>query len=205
MAAGTLEALRGPLGRVQAPGAHEPTRGPRRLLVAPLRPVGRPSQAKAAALIRPPRSRGSLTPLEIRVLDAASHGATSARIAAHLHVVPSTVDSHLKHAFRKLGVHDRASAVAAGFRLGLLAPRPLRPGVVAPDLPPHLAEVLPLLVEGCTKAAMTARLGLKPGGVDHRLRRLYRFLGVRSREHAVRIAVEAGYLLLGADGVWGAR
>lgn len=197
-AAGTLEALRGPLGRVQPPSASGSARGPRRLLAPPLRPVARPTRTKPAAPIRPRRNRGPLTPLELRVLDAASHGETSGQIAARLYVVRNTVDSHLKHAFRKLGVHDRASAVAEGFRLGLPAPRPLRPGVVVPELPAHLAEVVPLLVEGCTKAEMAVRLGLKPGGADHRLRRLYRFLGVGSREHAVRIAVEAGYLSLPA-------
>lgn len=196
-AVGTLEALRGPLGRVQPPSASGSARGPRRLLAPPLRPVARPTRTKLAAPIRPRRNRGPLTPLELRVLESASFGETSGQIAARLYVVRNTVDSHLKHAFRKLGVHDRASAVAEGFRLGLLTPRPLRPGVVVPELPAHLAEVLPLLAEGCTKAEMTGRLGLKPGGVDHRLRRLYRFLGVRSRDHAVRIAIEAGYLALG--------
>lgn len=196
MPAGTLEALRGPLGRVRTPSASTPARAPRRPLAPPVRPGTRPSRSKAAAPTRPRRSRGLLTPLELRVLDAASHGETSGQIAARLYVARNTVDSHLKHAFRKLGVHDRASAVAEGFRLGLLTPRPLRPGVVVPELPAHLAEVLPLLAEGCTKAQMTGRLGLKPGGVDHRLRRLYGFLGVRSRDHAVRIAVEAGYLAL---------
>lgn len=198
MTAGTLEALRGPLGRVQSPSASGSARGPRCLLAPPLCPVAHPVRSKTAAPIRPRRGRGLLTPLELRVLESASFGETSGQIAARLYVARNTVDSHLKHAFRKLGVHDRASAVAEGFRLGLLTPRPLRPGVVVPELPAHLAEVLPLLAEGCTKAQMAGRLGLKPGGVDHRLRRLYGFLGVRSRDHAVWIAIEVGYLALDA-------
>ena len=61
-----------------------------------------------------------LTPRELQVLQAASHGLTAGAIAAQLFVSPSTVATHFKHIYGKYGVSDRASAVAKALRAGLI-------------------------------------------------------------------------------------
>lgn len=202
------EARRAPLRGRDAVYASTPTEGatravaPRAVAAAgpsrpgPSGPVRRPSCAPG----RPPRGAGLLTPLELHILELVSHGATRARIARDLQITQDTVATHLRRMFKKLDARDRASMVAAGFRLELLRPRPLVPGTVVPALPPRLAEVLPLVAAGLTNGAIGQRVGISPAGVNERLKSLYRLLGVGCREHAVRIAVEAGYLRLGPAG-----
>ena len=61
-----------------------------------------------------------LTPREVEVLQLAARGGKSRDIAAGLVVSPVTVKSHFEHIYRKLGVHDRATAVGEAMRLGLI-------------------------------------------------------------------------------------
>ena len=63
----------------------------------------------------------ALTRREREVLQLAADGAASTReIAAVLVVSRGTVKTHLENAYRKLGVTDRASAVAVALRAGLI-------------------------------------------------------------------------------------
>lgn len=67
------------------------------------------------------RVRGPLlTEREREVLTLVAEGLSRAEIALRLHLSPATVKTHLGHAFEKLGVSDRASAVAAAIRRGLI-------------------------------------------------------------------------------------
>jgi DNA-binding NarL/FixJ family response regulator len=68
------------------------------------------------ANLKPP----TVTPRETEVLRLASHGLTYAEIAEQLVVSPSTVRTHLENIYPKLGVSDKASAVAAALRHGLI-------------------------------------------------------------------------------------
>jgi DNA-binding CsgD family transcriptional regulator len=61
-----------------------------------------------------------LTPREVEVLALAAEGNSRATIARVLLVSPATVRTHFEHIYAKLGVHDRAAAVAQAIRLGVI-------------------------------------------------------------------------------------
>jgi ATP/maltotriose-dependent transcriptional regulator MalT len=62
----------------------------------------------------------TLTPRELEVLELVSHGLSSAEIAEHLMISVGTVKTHLQNAYPKLGVNDKAAAVATALRHGLI-------------------------------------------------------------------------------------
>jgi DNA-binding NarL/FixJ family response regulator len=70
----------------------------------------------AGAPAEPP----SITPRETEVLSLASHGLTHHEIAELLSVSSTTIRTHLKNIYPKLGVCDKASAVGAAVRQGLI-------------------------------------------------------------------------------------
>jgi two-component system nitrate/nitrite response regulator NarL len=61
-----------------------------------------------------------LTPREREVLVGLAAGKSAPAIAQELHVSPATVKTHLKTLYEKLGVSDRAAAVAEAMRRGLI-------------------------------------------------------------------------------------
>jgi DNA-binding NarL/FixJ family response regulator len=61
-----------------------------------------------------------LSPRELQVLQLAANGLTGPDIAARLVLSPATVKTHFEHAYQKLGVSDRAGAVARALRAGLI-------------------------------------------------------------------------------------
>jgi ATP/maltotriose-dependent transcriptional regulator MalT len=61
-----------------------------------------------------------LSPREIQVLRLVAAGKTNREAAAALFVSETTVKTHLLHLYAKLDVRDRAAAVDAAHRLGLL-------------------------------------------------------------------------------------
>lgn len=61
-----------------------------------------------------------LTERELEVLQLAADGTTGPAIAERLVVSPATVKTHFEHIYEKLGVGDRAAAVAHGLRIGLI-------------------------------------------------------------------------------------
>lgn len=69
--------------------------------------------------VRDPQS-GALSLREIEVLSGVALGNTNAAIAAELHISQATVKTHLVHIYDKLGVSDRAAAVAVAYRNGVL-------------------------------------------------------------------------------------
>ncbi|MEM9561091.1 MAG: response regulator transcription factor [Actinomycetota bacterium] len=70
--------------------------------------------------VRDPQA-GALSLREIEVLRGVASGNTNAAIAADLHISQATVKTHLLHIYDKLGVSDRAAAVAVGYQTGVLS------------------------------------------------------------------------------------
>ena len=60
---------------------------------------------------------------ELEVLELIAQGASNRSAAARLFISEATVKTHLMHIYDKLGVNDRAAAVAEAFNRGLLIPR----------------------------------------------------------------------------------
>lgn len=71
--------------------------------------------------------RELLSDREMEVLRLVAAGSTNRDIAEALFVSEATVKTHLIHVFAKLGVNDRAAAVAAAFEQGLLEPGGTQP------------------------------------------------------------------------------
>lgn len=63
---------------------------------------------------------GALSQRELEVLRAVASGNTNAQIAGALHISQATVKTHLLHIYDKLGVTDRAAAVARAYDSGIL-------------------------------------------------------------------------------------
>ncbi len=62
-----------------------------------------------------------LTPREIEVLQLSAGGSIGPMIAHELFVSQATVNTHFQHIYSKLGVGDRAAAVAKAMRQGLIS------------------------------------------------------------------------------------
>lgn len=74
----------------------------------------------ASRLMGRVRASEALSPRELEVLALVADGATNRAVGARLHLSEATVKTHLLSVYAKLGVGDRAAAVAEGFRRGLL-------------------------------------------------------------------------------------
>ncbi len=70
----------------------------------------------------PMASDMDLSRREQELLRLAAHGASMRQMASTLGVAPKTVESQLSRLYRKLGVHNRAAAVAVAHAFGLLTP-----------------------------------------------------------------------------------
>jgi DNA-binding NarL/FixJ family response regulator len=68
--------------------------------------------------LRAPREQ--LSDRELEILKLIADGASNKEAARQLFLSEATVKTHLLHLYAKLGVNDRAAAVATGFRRGLL-------------------------------------------------------------------------------------
>ena len=65
---------------------------------------------------------GPLSQRELEVLELVAAGTTNREAAARLFITEATVKTHLLNIYAKLGVGDRAAAVAEAFNRGLLTP-----------------------------------------------------------------------------------
>jgi DNA-binding NarL/FixJ family response regulator len=82
-----------------------------------------PSLRRALVSREPVRTgppQAQLTERELQVLTGMSRGKSNSAIGRELYLSEDTVKTHARRLFRKLGVNDRAQAVALGFRRGLV-------------------------------------------------------------------------------------
>jgi len=81
-----------------------------------------PSMRRAITERRVPKEdkAAQLTEREVQVLTGMSQGKSNAQIGRELFLSEDTVKTHARRLFRKMGVTDRAQAVASGFRRGIV-------------------------------------------------------------------------------------
>jgi DNA-binding CsgD family transcriptional regulator len=65
-------------------------------------------------------AREPLSQRELDILELVAQGCSNREAAARLFISEATVKTHVLHIYTKLGVNDRAAAVAAGFERRLL-------------------------------------------------------------------------------------
>jgi DNA-binding NarL/FixJ family response regulator len=123
---------RSEVGPDEEEGASEPDlRSLGRTEAGPTGPTGPTNQAGAvgavgAGAVGPgvvglsAARRLALTERELQVLRGMADGKSNAEIGRELFVSEDTVKTHARRLFRKLGARDRAHAVAAAFRAGLV-------------------------------------------------------------------------------------
>jgi DNA-binding NarL/FixJ family response regulator len=75
---------------------------------------------KLLGRVRAPVAAESLTERELKVLRLVAAGTTNREAAKQLFISEATVKTHLLHIYAKLGVRDRAAAVAEAYKRGLL-------------------------------------------------------------------------------------
>ncbi|MGW4029440.1 response regulator [Streptomyces sp. NPDC004838] len=78
--------------------------------------------SRLISVVRGPATPGgeTLSGREREVLSLVARGTSNRGIAAKLFISEATVKTHLTHIYGKLGVKDRAAAVAAGYDRGIL-------------------------------------------------------------------------------------
>ena len=68
---------------------------------------GRGVRKRQTSIARPQQGWGSLTASELTVVDLVARGLTNREAAAELFLSPDTINTHLRHAFMKLGIRSR--------------------------------------------------------------------------------------------------
>ncbi|MGW7292318.1 response regulator [Streptomyces xiamenensis] len=85
------------------------------------RPMVSPTVAsRLFGAVRGPATPPDISGREREVLSLVARGTSNRAIAAELFISEATVKTHLTHIYSKLGVKDRAEAVAAGYDRGIL-------------------------------------------------------------------------------------
>jgi DNA-binding NarL/FixJ family response regulator len=79
-----------------------------------------PSVASSLVGMVGPRPYERLSPRELEVLRLVAEGGTNQAVARRLLVSETTIKTHLLHIYTKLGVRDRAAAVSAAYKKGLI-------------------------------------------------------------------------------------
>lgn len=122
----------------------------------------------------------SLTDRERQIAALTAEGHSNRTIANTLFISERTVQSHVSHALRALGV---------GSRSGIPAIVTTAPGTDAPPLTQRQYQVAGLVAEGLTNATIAGRLGISPKTVEKHLAGIFERWGVRSRTSIASLVV----------------
>ena len=76
--------------------------------------------SRIASHVRTPASAPALSTRERQVITLVARGRSNRSVAEELFVSEATVKTHLSHVYEKLGVTDRAAAVAVAYDRGIL-------------------------------------------------------------------------------------
>jgi DNA-binding CsgD family transcriptional regulator len=79
-------------------------------------PAERAAEAHAAPRSPVTTPPAGLTPQEMKVMRLVGEGLSNRQIAERMNVAPSTVRSHLKHLYSKLGLRSRSEAISYALR-----------------------------------------------------------------------------------------
>ena len=134
-----------------------------------------------------------LTDRERDAARSAVHGMTAAAAAEVMGASASTVGSLRQRAYRKLGVRGAAGLGEKGGGLSegeTPADGPVRAALLAHGLSETQADVLALVVAGCSSAEIAEKLSIALGTVSSARANGYRMLGVHSREELTALLAE---------------
>ncbi|WP_051853089.1 helix-turn-helix domain-containing protein [Streptomyces aureocirculatus] len=137
-----------------------------------------------------------LTPGQIRVVAGLARGHCAARIAADLGISTAAVDTRIRRASARAGIHRRPhpQLVNHAYRRGYLTHLPPEPRQPVPCLTARLAQSLDATTRGLSLTEAAAEMGVTRATANTYRRRLYRLLGARTRAHAVALGWQAGLL-----------
>jgi DNA-binding NarL/FixJ family response regulator len=132
-----------------------------------------------------------LTPREREVLTLTARGLSTADVAATLFISEATMKTHLARLMVKLGVREKAQAVAAFYQFAARSEQTPTPVEIV-QLTPREREVLILVAEGLSNADVAAQLSIGEVTVRTHLARVLTKLGVQEKSQAVTIAYKTG-------------
>jgi len=124
--------------------------------------------------------------------------------AHRIGIAEHTFRSHLRHAYRALGVHSLTGALVKAMRLGLVRVKLLH----KPPTPllfrlstPRRRQVLQSLIDQpeLNLSARARYLGMSPHTLDNHLRFIYEVLDVNNLNAALIMAVRAGIVQMPKD------
>jgi DNA-binding NarL/FixJ family response regulator len=92
----------------------------RRETVVPRRMLGEVLRQAADHVPDPDAAQVTLTPTENTILKLLAKGYASKQIAVQLGSAPSSVETHIRNLYRKLGANNRAAAIGYAFKRGLM-------------------------------------------------------------------------------------
>jgi len=116
-----------------------------------------------------------LTDRELQVLRGAANGLSNEAIARELFLGENTVKSHLRRAYKKLGAHDRAHAVALALQarwLTLAEVRPTNGTPTPPQAPPRAVQRVRRLLADWRRSGPPPKAHLSGHWWEHKLTQL---------------------------------
>jgi DNA-binding CsgD family transcriptional regulator len=149
-------------------------RGP---LAEGLRRAAARHRAHRALASSPEQRLAALTEREVQVLELVAAGRTNVAIAHTLEVSPRTVAKHLERIYRKLGVGNRAAAVAPPLLASDPEPRITEPAITGPRITapvptqrPAIAYSTPIVPHSAPEVLPRAFREVRPSGTSRRFR-----------------------------------